>query len=243
MGDAMPDSAGIDATPDVAPDSGAEPSTGDSSGDNTGGCSGIDGGNCQSRQPGTLVIIGTTYSETGTAITYGIAPDLWDVSALAGPGENPPQLTATAGALSMSAILTSSSSGPGWVGAIVSLHGAGCLDETNYAEGVQFTLSGDLGGCLLYLDAITSPDQAAALDACRGGCLASAGDCALPSYEVSQMGSIAVPNASFSGGVPEYAPDVRSLIGFRWRLEAPEANGGSGCAANITIANVELIGI
>jgi hypothetical protein len=224
----------------TAPDGGAVSDDGPSR------CNGAtlpDGGTCPARTPGTLTIVGSTYSAKGSAIAYGTAPDLWNVYGFAGPGQVAPSVTPTGGALAVSANLVRPTTGQGWAGVGVSIDGPKCIDETNYARGIQFTLAGDLGGCLLYLDAITSLDESVASDPCRGACLGGADACVAPSVQISQFGMMTIPNASFDGGRPIRPADTKVLIGFRWRLQTPDTDAGTGCTANITISNVQFFGL
>jgi hypothetical protein len=198
-------------------------------------------GICSARMPATLTIIGPTYSAVGPTITYGAAPDLWVVDSFSGPGQQPPTVTPSASALSISAALTRPASGPGWAGVGVSIDGPQCVEESNYARGVLFDLSGDLGGCALYLDAVNSQNEPSAGDPCHGACTDDAGACIAPSFQITDMGMLTVPNMSFAGGTS--GPNSTKLIGFRWRLQTPDSDASTGCTANITIANVALLGL
>jgi hypothetical protein len=223
---APPHEGGI--TPDITPDDGPNK------------CNGAgppEGGLCSSRMPSALTIIGATYSTAGSVTTYGTAPDLWNVYTYVAPGQRPITVTPSAGAIAISAKVAAS----GWAAVGVAIDGTQCLDETNYARGLLFDLSGDLGGCSLYVEALTGPDENLAYDRCRGECNPSVNPCIAPNVQVIQVGAVMLNNASFSGGSPIDGAATYRLIGFRWRLQAPDT--GPGCTANITLGNVRLFGI
>jgi hypothetical protein len=223
--------------------SGAAPEASDTIDANRDHCNGAVlpvGGPCPGRTPTSGTIIGSVYSTSGT-ITYGTDPDLWDVDTFVGPGQSRPSLTAGAGTLSISATLTRPMTGQGWSGIAVLAGGPKCIDESNFARGIAFTLSGNLGGCLLYVDAVTSQNESSASDPCRGACAAGEGGCAPANAPITDSGMITVPNMLFAEGSPTYAPDTSQLIGFRWRLTTSDA--APTCSANISISNVGFFGI
>ncbi len=233
--------AGEEGAGSVPDGSVAQPEGGTSSDDGPLHCSAaLAGGQCPHKKPMSMTIIGTTYSTTGSTITYGTAPDQWDVYESAGPGQRLPTVVASAGALSISATLQPIGA-QAWSAVGVSAAGPECIDETNVARGVNFTLSGDLGGCLLSVDAVTSRNQSAATDPCRGTCTADAVSCIASSRQITQTGMIFIQNMLFDGGHPNEYPDTSNLIGFRWRLSTPD--GAANCSASITIADVALAGI
>jgi hypothetical protein len=228
--DATPDEGGIGSD-----EGGITPDDGPSK------CNGAgppEGGLCSSRMPSALTIIGATYSTAGSIVTYGAAPDLWNVYTRVAPGQRPVSVTPSAGAIAISTKLTAM----GWAAVGIAIDGTECLDETNYARGLLFDLSGDLGGCSLYVEVLNAPDENLAYDRCRGECNPSVNPCIAPKVQVTQMGAVTLLNAaSFSGGSPIDGPATYRLIGFRWRLQAPGT--GAGCTANITLGNVRLFGI
>jgi hypothetical protein len=201
-----------------------------------------DGGSCPSRTPTTLTILGPTFAATPTGTAYGTAPDVWDVYPFASTGQALPSVTPSASMLAVSAHLLNSGPVQAWAGVGVSIEGTQCLDETNFGTGLQFTLGGNLGGCILVVDATTSPDESAAQDPCRGTCSAGA-SCRTPSAAVILTGAVTIPNMLFGGGSPVDGLASKDLIGFRWRLATPDANAGSECSANITIAHAQLFGL
>jgi hypothetical protein len=162
---------------------------------------------------------------------------MWDVWGFAAAGEPAPAIAPSAAAITISAALAAGG-GPAGVG--VSVHGPQCVDETNFARGLTFTLSGSLGGCSLYLDVIGSTDQSSQLDTCRGACAGDPASCTPASVQITEMGNVSVVNMSFYGGSPNPAPDLTKLIGFRWRLAAP--SGNAGCSAQLSIGNVQFVG-
>jgi hypothetical protein len=170
---------------------------------------------------------------------FGEAPDLWDFYAFAGPGQLAPEIAPSAGSVAISANVVNADAGPAWVAVGASISGPFCVEESNFARGIVFTLSGDLGGCLLYLDVMDSADESAASDPCRGGCHAAS--CVAPSVQVTQMGRQTIPNMSFAPGSSEYGPNSSKLIGYRWRLVAPEMS--TGCSAHFTLGDVQILGI
>jgi hypothetical protein len=235
------DDTGLDAStpPPMTPDDGPNHCNG----------SGLsDAGMCAAVVPSSAAIIGSTYSANGSSITYGTAPDLWDVYTLAGPGQTAPTLTPSAGSLAVSAKVTPSGGGQAWVAVGVSADGAHCVDTVDYgtgSSGIMFQLAGDLGGCGLVVAQLTGPDESTASDPCRGMCAGDAGACVAPSYQLSPQemmgGQIFSPNMSFGGGSPEEPPESKLVIGYQWRLVAPGGDAGAGCSASITISNVQLI--
>jgi hypothetical protein len=90
---------------------------------------------------------------------------------------------------SISATLSPIDSGPSWALVGISAAGAQRVDASNN-QGIVFTLAGDLGGCSLSIEAVTSLDESAASDPCRGACAGDTGACAAPSDSISQMGRI-----------------------------------------------------
>jgi hypothetical protein len=236
--DAMGSDAGM--PPPVTPDDGPNHC-------NSAGLS--DAGMCAAVVPTSTTIIGSTYSANGSSITYGVAPDLWDVYTLAGPGQTAPTLTPSAGSLAVSANVTASGAGQAWVAVGVSADGADCVDTADLqgtgSSGIMFQLAGDLGGCGLVVAQLTGPDESTASDPCRGMCAGDAGACVAPSYQLSPKemmgGQIFSPNMSFGGGSPEEAPESKLVIGYQWRLVAPGGDAGTSCSANIMISNVQLI--
>jgi hypothetical protein len=198
-----------------------------------------DGGRCSTRAPGTFVVLGPTFSAAGGSTIYGAAPDQWDVYAFAGPGQTAPVITPSAGSISISATLSKTTTGQGSAGVGFSTDGAMCLDETSgMGRGVNFTLSGDIGTCSLFLDAIAGPDESSASDPCRGSCSGGAA-CVPSSVQLTQLGNMEIPNMAFQGGAPIGGAYVSALIGFRWRLQTP---AGAGCTANFSIAGFQIQG-
>jgi hypothetical protein len=151
-----------------------------------------------------------------------------------------PSLQPTSGALTISASVAPAPAGQNWVAVGASIDGSLCVETRNVSRGVIFTLSGDLGGCLLYLDTVESQDESVGADPCRGACTMGS-MCFQPTVQIGEMGMLTIPNMSFNPGGSDYTENTNKLIGYRWRLLTPDAN--TSCAAHVTISDVRIFGI
>jgi hypothetical protein len=198
-----------------------------------------DAGSCPSSPFSSKTIIGTMFSANGGAITFGSAPDLYDAYAFATAGQTTPSISAASAKISFSATLSRTSAVAASAGVGVSIAKAACLDASS-SPGLTFSLSGTLGGCALFLDAVVTDDESRVADPCRGTCDPVANSCVAPSYELPSLATNQVPFMSFGYGIPDPIPESKQLIGFRWRLELPD-DAGSSCSANLAITNVSFL--
>ena len=124
-----------------------------------------------------------------------------------------------------------------WEGVGLYFNSGNCLDVSAYT-GVQFDLTGDLGGCGLALGVSDSEHVTPSEDVSRGGCPGTESTCYCSSAAVISAGTtIKVPFASLSGGSPVTPLDPKSLINVQWQFTGPTSSG-AGCATDFTVSNV-----
>lgn len=222
--------------PGAADDDGGAASAGRSVGTN---CA-SDASVCSQVVPPSAAI--TTAGTAGAAtVTFGSGGFLWTSFTYAASGQSLPTATLTpdGDGLQIAATFVDPVDGD-WEGVGLYFGGSSCLDVSMYT-GVQFELSGDLGGCTLAFGATFSGDVSQASDS-RGSCQGTTSDCYPPLATVSSGATtISVPFAALAGGAPIATFDPSSLLDIEWQLAAPvpSVDGGS-CAANFTVENVSF---
>jgi hypothetical protein len=201
---------------------------------------------CAAQAPGPVI------TSNGTAIDHRLAfgSSAWGSFVFAGDGQPTPTLT-----------LAPDGNGFAWQGELIApltnnyegvglfYNGPYCADASDYT-GVQFDVSGDLGGCTLAVGSTSAADVSTIDDASRGQCTLGM-SCYGPSSDVtSQLAgadagggavTIRVPFASERGGSPVATLDPSTLTDIVWRLGGSVGGpDGGACAANLTIENVSL---
>jgi hypothetical protein len=121
-----------------------------------------------------------------------------------------------------------------WFGVVLFMGNPSCVDASAYG-GVRFTIEGDLGTCLLQLEANTSEDNQVAFG---GSCPDSV--CYGPLSAPVGTGTTVVRFADMSGGVPLPTVDPTQLQGIQWALSTP-TDGSPPCQAQFTIRDVAFI--
>jgi hypothetical protein len=108
-----------------------------------------------------------------------------------------------------------------------------CTSAAAYS-GVQFTIAGDKGTCVLELQVQTNSDKPLDTQGRKGTCTSG---CVYPSAKAlvvtgTAAQPIAVPFSSLTGGAP--VPfDLREIVGLQWQLTSP-----TSCTADITIDDI-----
>jgi hypothetical protein len=136
-------------------------------------------------------------------IYFGVSTYLWNVYTAESAGQAKPtvSLTPSTGALNVALGATASADG-GSTLSVVGLafsSGTSCVNASAYS-GIQFTITGDLGGCSLRFYVDDAEDSTPAQSGNDGLCTAL--ECGTPSYAVNGTGTIMVPFTSPSGGTP-----------------------------------------
>jgi hypothetical protein len=201
---------------------------------------------CSSAPPSSPTIIGSTFSVSdsgATQITWGTGTDQWNTYTYQSTGQPTPMLSATAsGGLNVVAsLVVPDGSGAVYAGAGVAFAASTCIDASAYS-GVEFTLSGSLGGCQVAFGINFAEDTTPANDANRGKCTAT--NCYGPSYSITSVGTMIVPFTALSGGMPMGTVDPSQLTSIQWQFALPSAqsgDGGGGCSANFTVSDVSFV--
>lgn len=194
---------------------------------------------CPSIPPPSATI--TTQGQgAGTTLTFGPTTNSWGSYVYAAPGQPTPVATATTdgnGIGIVDSFIAVDGGGASYAGVGLYFAGTTCLDASSYT-GVQFDLSGNLGGCALALGSASSADLDAVVNPGRGSCSSSAGACYGPAASVAPGATtVRVPFASLSGGMPVGPLDPATLVTVQWQL-APPASGA--CSADFTVSNVSF---
>lgn len=148
-------------------------------------------------------------------------------------------LTVKDGALSFAATLSApEAEGPDqypFNGFGLYIDGPACVDGSAY-DGVSFTLSGDLGDCLLHFSFTYADGLATTADPLRGKCTAS--NCYPAEYEITTSATyVNFVDIATIPGVPAPAVDSKELVGVQWQLVP---SGTEGCTATITVDDVKF---
>jgi hypothetical protein len=178
---------------------------------------------------------------SGSSLAFGPAGDTWVSYTYAGPGQ-PSTTTALLGdgnGLAVFTTLVSPDGSNDYAGMGLYYNAPSCADVSSYT-GVTFDVSGELGGCSLVVGAESSADLAAANDPGRGTCPTSAAACYGGTFPVAPGdGSVRVPFAALTGGMPVDGVDPATLVALYWQVSAPLGGAdGGGCTAAFVIENV-----
>jgi len=179
---------------------------------------------CPSVMPTGAAITSTTVQETAGAIVYGTQPYTWTTYTNESAGQAVPTLSLSPsnGALTLSATLTASAEG-GLVFGLGGLYFASgatastTCDNASAYSGITFAVTGNLGGCSLQFQ-VADSERTPPANSPRGTC-AEGANCAAPSYALSQLGTVNIPFAEVSGGVPAGTVDPDDIISIQWVLE------------------------
>ncbi len=114
-----------------------------------------------------------------------------------------------------------------------------CVDASAYT-GIQFTITGDLGTCLVEASVVPSEDNATG-NGSVGTCVASS--CMSPVSPPVSAGTTTVPFTSMSGGTPRATVDAHALNDVQWVVVAPtDASGNAqSCGANFIVSNISFV--
>jgi hypothetical protein len=178
---------------------------------------------------------------TDTTLTFGPNGSEWISFNYAGPGEIAPTVSVTAdgnGFEMKSALVAPLSGSNNFSGFGMYFNSGSCLDASA-STGIQFDLSGDLGGCSLRYILLFAQDLSHIDDPGRGHCQDTDAVCRGPwAALTASAGTIALPFTSFSGGNPFGSVDPKNLVTMQWEIGAPDAT--TGCSADFTIENVKF---
>ena len=121
-----------------------------------------------------------------------------------------------------------------------------CVNASAFS-GVQFAASGQLGGASMIVKAQTSPDYPVDVANSKGKCRYKVEadrftECQQPTVNLTALpasGTVELPWASFTGGIPLPSIDPAQLLGFELQFSctAPPA-GSTSCALNLDLGKV-----
>jgi hypothetical protein len=114
-----------------------------------------------------------------------------------------------------------------------------CVDASAFT-GIQFTITGEIGNCLIEASAVPSEDNAVQ-NGSAGTCVASS--CVSPVSAPVSTGTTTVSFASMSGGTPLATVDAHALNDVQWVVVAPTDDSGNtqSCAANFIVSAVSFV--
>lgn len=121
-----------------------------------------------------------------------------------------------------------------------------CLNASAFS-GVQFGATGQLGGATMIVKTQTSPDYPIDAVNSKGKCPYKVDankftECQQPTANVASLpasGTVSLPWAMFTGGIPVPNIDPSQLLGFELQFSCP--GGGSSCALNLDLGQVKFI--
>jgi len=164
----------------------------------------------------------STFSSSGSsgAIVFGSSPDLWQTFTAASGSAPTLSFIPSSGAIGVATTLPDVAEAFAEVGLV--FEQTSCANASAY-EGIEFTLSGDLGGCGLVLLIEDTEGTTASQDSNRGSCTAGAAQCTPPHYVITQQdgGTIQVPFSALTGGSPEAGLDPTAILSVQWVLGVP----------------------
>ena len=180
---------------------------------------------CPSVMPSSAAITAAPYSTAAAnTIVYGTGSYSWTTYTSGSAGQAVPTLSLTQsdGALNIAAGVTPSAD-CSYVFTAGGLSFTGVTPETTCVnasayDGITFTVTGDLGGCILSF-VVSDPETQPPGSDSRSMCGAPA--CNPPYYYVTQTGTVTVPFAALMGGNPDAEIDPTTIIGIQWQLGLP----------------------
>ena len=118
-----------------------------------------------------------------------------------------------------------------------------CLNASAFS-GVQFAATGQLGGARMIVKTQTSPDYPVDSANKKGKCPYKVDankftECQQPTANVDTLpasGTVSLPWAMFTGGIPVPTIDPAQLLGFELQFSCP--GGGSGCPLSLDLGKV-----
>jgi hypothetical protein len=113
-----------------------------------------------------------------------------------------------------------------------------CVDASAFT-GVQFTVTGDLGTCVLQFSATPSDDSATSSNPLSGRCTAPA--CLAPSSVPLGTGTTTVHFTDLANGTPDPTENTAAIVGLNWNLQAPTDGESAPCSANFTVGGIKFI--
>jgi hypothetical protein len=186
-------------------------------------------------------------SVTG-GVTFGSGTNAWGSYSYAAPGQTAPIGTATSdgnGLRIQGGFVAPVNAAQNYIGFGLYFNNTSCLDASSHT-GIQFELTGSLGGCLLAAGVNFSADLAHTDDAAHGGCT---GTCYGPSADVTAQATgaadagvtVKVPFTQYAGGMPVSGAQPGSIVDVQWQLSAPVGRpDAGGCSADFTVSNVSF---
>jgi hypothetical protein len=190
---------------------------------------------CDGQPPASPQIIGSLLSPTGSppgiytyAATGLTAPTVTVLSNSDGTTQGL-QISANPGA--------STDPNNAWVGFGMGFGRPNCVDASAYT-GVQFTIAGDLGTCILKLELVPSENNSYMPP---GVCTAGTNQCYGPFSPPVGLGTNVVNFADMAGGAPMPALDPSALNDIGWQLNVPTDGVTAPCVANFTVTDVSFV--
>jgi hypothetical protein len=184
-------------------------------------------------------------------ISFGSGTNAWGSYGYAATGQTAPVGTVTSdgnGFRIQAGFVAPVTAGTNYMGFGLYYSSSDCLDVSS-RTGIQFELSGSLGGCLLGVSAGFSGDVSHKDDPARGGCPGASGTCYGPTADVTAQASptadagvtVKVPFSAMTGGMPIGTADPGTLINVQWQLStALGTSDGGGCSADFTVENASF---
>lgn len=182
----------------------------------------------------------TLGTASGSTLTFGPAGNTWVSFSYAGDSQAAPQtsLTPDGNGFELKGGLNPPLSANNYAGFGMYFNSGSCLDASQ-KTGIQFTLSGDLGGCSLRYLLLFAQDLSHIDDPGRGHCQDTDAVCHGASALVTvNTGPIQIPFSSLDNGAPVAALDPRNLVTMQWELSASDV--AAGCNADVTVQNVSF---
>lgn len=171
----------------------------------------------------------------------GFEADEVSIFSFAAPGLTAVSVTPVEGPNGLTGLHTMVNLDPAHIfaGAGLSFAFPACIDASAFT-GIQFTITGDLGTCLVEASAVPSEDNATTFG---GAATCTASSCVPPASAPVSTGTTTVRFADMTGGTPLGTVDTHALNDVQWVVVAPtDADGGAeSCAANFIISAVSFV--
>ncbi|MET0793708.1 MAG: hypothetical protein ABW061_19465 [Polyangiaceae bacterium] len=177
---------------------------------------------------------------SGSTLTFGPSGSTWVSFGYAGDGEATPtgSVTADGNGFELKESLTPPLTANNYAGFGMYFNSGSCLDASQ-KTGIQFELSGDLGGCALRYILLFAQDLSHIDDPGRGHCQDTDAVCQGPSMTVQASASVVqIPFASLDNGAPVAVLDPKNLVTMQWELSASDP--AAGCNADLTVQHVRF---
>ena len=197
------------------------------------------GGEC-AQVPLTHSEVTTLGRATGNNLQFGPDDSGWASFTYSGPGQAmpTPTLTADGNGFELNVALQPPLAASNYAGFGLYFNSGSCLDASA-STGVQFDLSGDLGGCSLAYALLFSEDLSYIDDPGRGHCQNTDSVCHGPTIPLTVSAStLRIPFSALMGGAPVATVDPKNLVTMQWQLLATDP--ALGCTADFTVQNVSF---